>query len=107
MNFSRAVPTKRNIAFTWGIPGPSQPIIQFYNPQMSIKISCNASKKGLGVILEQQCGDQWLSIVYASRAIMDTQSRYALIEQEGLAIHFACEHFHQYIYGRSVQVQRT
>ena len=34
-----------------------------------------------------------------------TQERYVQIEKELLAIVFACERFHQYIYGKTVEVQ--
>ena len=83
----------------------SQPLIQFYNSMLPTKISFDASKTGLGVILEQQHEDQWLPVTYTSRAITEIQGRYAPIEREALAIQFACDHFHQYIYGRPVQLE--
>ena len=83
----------------------SQLLIQFYNPQLLIKISCDMCKKGLGAILEQQQEEQWISVAYASRAITETQSRYALIEREALMTQFTRECFHQYIYGRPVQLE--
>ena len=36
---------------------------------------------------------------------MDTETRYANIEQELLAIVFGCEKFHTYLYGRSFVVE--
>ena len=39
---------------------------------------------------------------YASRALTDTETRYAQIEKELLAIVFACNKFDAYIYGREV-----
>ena len=42
---------------------------------------------------------------YASRALTDTEKRYAQIEKELLAIVFAAKRFHQYVYGRPVTVQ--
>ena len=44
-------------------------------------------------------------VAHASRALTDTESRYAQIERELLCIVFAAERFHQYIYGREVEVQ--
>ena len=38
-------------------------------------------------------------IAYASRALTDTQQRYAQIEKEMLAVVFGCTKFHDYIYG--------
>ena len=82
-----------------------QPLIQFYNLVLRIKMSCDTSKTGLGAILEQQDGDLWLPVAYASSAITETKGRYAPIEKESLATHFACERFHQYIYRRPVQLE--
>jgi len=44
-------------------------------------------------------------IAYASRALTDTETRYAQIEKEMLAIVFSVEKFNQYTYGRPVNVQ--
>ncbi|KAF2883749.1 hypothetical protein ILUMI_22413 [Ignelater luminosus] len=41
----------------------------------------------------------------ASKPMTGAQKRYAQIKKELLAILFACEHFHQYIYGKHVVVQ--
>ena len=40
-------------------------------------------------------------VAYASRALTQTESQYAQIEKELLAIVFACEQFTDYIYGRA------
>ena len=63
-----------------------------------VTIQCDASGKGLGAVLLQE----GKPVCYASRALTDTESRYAAIEAEMLAVVFACRKFHQYIYGRSV-----
>ena len=43
-------------------------------------------------------------LAYASRALSDTETRYATIEKDMLAIVFALEKWHQYTYGRHVTV---
>ena len=63
---------------------------------MTSQFSASASKDRLGAVLLQ--GGQ--PVAYVSRALTDTESRYAQIEEECLYIVFACEKFHQYIYGR-------
>ena len=44
-------------------------------------------------------------MAYASRALSPAQERYVQIEKELLAIVFACEKFHQYIFGKKFQVK--
>lgn len=38
-------------------------------------------------------------ISFASRSLTDAEKRYANIEREILAVTFACERFHTYVYG--------
>ena len=64
-------------------------------------IQCDASEKGLGAALLQE----GQPIAFASRALTDTETRYAQIEKEMLAIVFAAEKFDQYTFGHSVTVQ--
>ena len=45
------------------------------------------------------------TIAYASRSLSPAKSNYAQIEKELLAIVFACQKFHQYIYGFPTKVQ--
>ena len=49
--------------------------------------------------------DQWKPVAYAARAMIDAETRYAQIEKELLSIVFACERFHQYIYGARVEAE--
>ena len=59
----------------------------------------------MDTILKQQHEDLWLPVTYVSRAITETQRKYAPIEREALAIQFSCDCFHLYIYGRPVQLE--
>ena len=43
-------------------------------------------------------------MAYASRALTDTETRYAQIEKEMLAIVYALEKFNQFTFGRHVTV---
>ena len=64
-------------------------------------IQCDASEKGLGTALLQE----GQPIAFASRALTDTETRYAQIEKEMLAIVFAAEKVDQYTFGHSITVQ--
>ena len=55
----------------------------------------DASPVGLGGLLAQD----GKVISYASRALSDVASRYSQTEREMLAIMWALEHFHLYLYG--------
>ena len=60
----------------------------------------DACKTGLGAVLMQE----GKPVAYASRSLTPAQLNYAIIEMELQAIVFACERFHQYIYGKRVTV---
>ncbi|RXN19979.1 Retrovirus-related Pol polyprotein from transposon 297 [Labeo rohita] len=77
------------------------PVLRFYDHKKPLTIQADSSKDGLGACL-LQAGHP---VCYASRALTDTEQRYAQIEKELLAILFAARKFHQYIYGRTVMVQ--
>ena len=70
----------------------STPVLAYFNPRQPFKLSVDASSMGLGAVLLQNDHP----ITYASRALTDTQQRYAQIEK---AIVFGCTKFHDYIYG--------
>ena len=74
------------------------PVLKYYNVNEEVTIQCDASETGVGVVLMQN----GQPICYASRALTDTETRYAQIEKELLAIVWSCHKFDQYIYGRDV-----
>ncbi|CAB4021418.1 Transposon Ty3-G Gag-Pol poly [Paramuricea clavata] len=83
----------------------SEPVLKFYDPNKPIKISTDASRSGLGAVLQQLHGENWLPVAYASRSVTDCESRYATIELETLGMTFSCERFHQYIYGQEFEIE--
>ena len=80
----------------------TQPLLKFYDQSKNVKISSDASKCGLGAVILQQHDGEWQPVAYASRAMTSAETRYAQIEKELLSIMFACERFHQFIYGQTV-----
>ena len=44
-------------------------------------------------------------VIYSSHALTKTQQYYVQIEKETLAVVFGCETFHQFVYGRTVEVE--
>lgn len=76
------------------------PVLAYFDPTKELSIQCDASGQGLGAALLQE----GRPLAYASRALSDTETRYATIEKEMLAIVYALEKWHQFTYGRHVTV---
>ena len=77
----------------------SAPCLALFSPNQPVRIIADASSHGLGTVFLQPDGSRWHPVAYASRSLSPTEQRYAQIEKECLAIVWACEHFHHYIYG--------
>ena len=95
-------PLKRGVDFQW-LPEHeqalnkikeiviSEPVLSFYDPTKKVSIQADASSTGLGACLLQDSGP----LVYASRALTQTEQRWFQIEKELPAVTFAAEHFHR------------
>ena len=79
----------------------TQPVLAFYNVEKPVLISCDASQSGLGAVLLQDDHP----VAYASRTLTDAETRYVQIKKGLLAIVFAFNKFHQYVYSKSVLVE--
>ena len=77
------------------------PVLRYYDPKKELVMQVDASSKGLGSVLLQE----GQPIAYASRALTKAQQNYAQIEKETLGITFACNKWHQFIFGREVTVE--
>ena len=105
--------TQKDVVWTWGSAQQaaleklkeavsSTPVLRYYSLNNEVTLQCDASQSGLGAALMQNRQP----VAYASRALTETESRYAQIEKELLATVFACEHFDVYVYGcHSVHVE--
>jgi hypothetical protein len=72
------------------------PVLRYYDVSKEVTIECDASETSLGAVLTQN----GQPVVFASRALTDTEISYAQIEKELLAIFWATSKFDQYILGR-------
>ena len=69
--------------------------LKFFDPKLQTKITCDASKFGLGATLEQKFNDNWEPIAFASRTLTPAEINYCQLEKETLSIVFACSKFHE------------
>ncbi|KAL1446523.1 hypothetical protein WDU94_003657 [Cyamophila willieti] len=78
----------------------SSPVLRYFDDTKQLTIETDASKDGLGscLLIEDQ------PVSFASRSLTKCEQFYAQIEKELLAICFATEKFHQFIYGKQVVV---
>ena len=67
------------------------PVLQLFVNNKPVMIQCDATQNRLGAALLQ--------------ALTDSETRYAHIEKELLAIVFSVEKFDQFTFGRTVHVQ--
>jgi len=67
------------------------PALKFFDPQKKTVLQCDASVNCLGACLMQNGHP----VAYASRALMRTETNYAQIEKELLAIVFSVKRVHQ------------
>ena len=65
------------------------PILSYFNPEKPTRLCTDASRKGLGFVLQQRDGEQWKLVQAGSRFLSDAESRYTIIELEMLAIAWA------------------
>ena len=75
-------------------------MLKFFDVDKPVLIQTDASQSGLGACLLQEKHP----IAFASRALTKAEENYSQIEKELLAICFGCAKFHQYTYGREVEI---
>ena len=79
----------------------SHPVILLPDFTKDFVIRTDASSTGLGAVLLQEGEDKLLHpVMYASRKLLDRETRYATVERECLAVVWAIDKFHRYIFGR-------
>ena len=69
--------------------------LAFFDPALPTEIYTDASPVGISAVLTQN----GKVIQFGSRALTPVEQRYSQTEREALAITWACEHFHIFIFG--------
>ena len=75
--------------------------LRYYDRNLPVTVQADASLRGLRACLIQTHQGKDQPIAFASKSLMDAETRYENIERELLAIVFACQRFSTYLLGRS------
>lgn len=76
----------------------------YFDDEDRTQLVADASPVGLGAVLIQVNDQGPRIIAYASKSLSDVEKRYAQIEKEALALVWAVERFHYYLYGRTFEL---
>ena len=81
------------------------PVLAFPNFNETFLLETDACVKGLGAVLSQKQSDSCFHpVAYASRSLSAPEKNYSITELETLAVVWAIQHFHAYLYGHEVTV---
>lgn len=79
-------------------------ILELYDPDKPIVITCDASPYGVGCSLNHICGNAEKPVLFASGTLSNSEKNYSQLHREALAIMFALKSFHKYIYGHKFKI---
>ena len=104
-------PIKKNAIWEWTCDNSFQvlkqrlsesPVLSMYDPEIPLKVDCNASKYGLAAILSHKYLDGTEKpIAYANRTLNKNQINYSEVDKEGPSIIFTLKKFNQYLLGNN------
>ena len=81
-------------------------ILTHYDPNKQLVVATDATSYAIGGLVMYRFNDgTQKAISHASRTLTNTERSYSQIEKEALALVFAVQKFHQYIYGRKFILQ--
>ena len=108
--------TRKDVAFEWSSDCQtafetlkeklvSAPVLCYPNFHRNFVLETDASVKGLGAVLSQEQEHKRLHpIAYASRALSPAEKNYSITELETLAVVWAAQRFHAYLYNHDVLI---
>ena len=77
----------------------SAPVLAYFDKEAHTQIIADASPVRLGAMLVQGISGEYRAVCYASRTLSPVERRYSQTEKKALALVWACERFHLYVYG--------
>ena len=79
--------------------------LEFLNPKLPAKTTCDSSKFGIVATLEQKPENNWHLVDFKSRSYTPAEQKYCPLERETLAIIFVCSKLNEYLYGKKLIVE--
>jgi len=83
----------------------AKPILRLPDMEKSFTLRTDASSTGLGAVLLQEWDGVLFPVIYASRKLLDRETRYSTIERECLGIVWACTKLVRYLHGKHFTLQ--
>ncbi|RXN30262.1 putative protein K02A2.6-like protein [Labeo rohita] len=78
----------------------SDTVLTHFDPHKPMKLACDASPYGIGVVLSHVMNDGTeRPIAFASRSLSTAEKNYAQIDREALRLVWGVKRFNQYLYG--------
>ena len=79
----------------------SSEVLVHYDPDLPLKLDCDASAYGIGAVLSHTFPNgEEKPIAYASRTLSKAERGYSQLEKEALSLIYGVKKYHQYLYGR-------
>lgn len=83
----------------------SNQVLTHYNPNLPVRLACDASQFGIGAVLSHVMPNRTeRPIAFASRSLNNAEKAYAQIDKEALSLVWGVKHFNHYLYGRHFQL---
>jgi RNase H-like domain found in reverse transcriptase/Reverse transcriptase (RNA-dependent DNA polymerase)/Integrase zinc binding domain len=79
----------------------SPPVLRFYDVNLDVTLSVDASSKAVGGALLQQNQP----VAYYTKALNSSEQNYPQIEKEAVAIRYACKKWHPLIFGKRLIIE--
>ncbi|CAF1076837.1 unnamed protein product, partial [Brachionus calyciflorus] len=81
--------------------------LSYFDPSLRTEITVDASPVGVAAVLSQydpKHPSEKRIVMYASRSLTKVEQKYSQVEREALALVWACEKFHLYIYAKDFDI---
>ena len=79
-----------------------KPLLHYPDFSQPFVMYCDASDRGVGVVLSQKIEDEEHVIAYASKSFTKSELHWSVTEKEAFALVWGLTHFHAYVYGNKV-----